>query len=226
MKIGVLQTGHAPDQMRPFLGDYDAMFRQLLAGRGFDFATYDVVDGVFPAGPTACDGWLITGSRHGAYEDHRWIPPLEELIRAIGEAGQPLVGVCFGHQIIAQAFGGRVEKFAGGWVVGRQTYDWQGETLALNAWHQDQVIELPPGAEVLATNDLCAHAALRLGPEILTVQAHPEFDRDVIAGLIDHRGDTVPDAQLAQARAGLDQPVDNARIARQIGDFLRARVPA
>jgi GMP synthase (glutamine-hydrolysing) len=226
MKIGILQTGHAPDQMRPALGDYDAMFRTLLAGRGLDFATYDVVDGVFPSGPAACDGWLITGSRHGAYEAHPWIPSLEDLIRTIGEAGQPLVGVCFGHQIIAQAFGGRVEKFAGGWVVGRQTYDWQGETLALNAWHQDQVVELPPGAEVLAGNDRCAHAALRLGPEILTVQAHPEFDRDVIAGLIEHRGDTVPDAQLAQARAGLDRPVDNARIARQIGDFLRARVPA
>ena len=226
MKIGILQTGHAPDPMRPALGDYDAMFRTLLAGRGFDFATHDVVDGVFPSGPADCDGWLITGSRHGAYEDHPWIPPLEDLIRAIGEAGQPLVGVCFGHQIIAQALGGRVEKFAGGWVVGRQTYDWQGETLALNAWHQDQVVDLPPGAEVLAANDRCAHAALRLGPSILTVQAHPEFDRAVIAGLIDHRGDPVPDAQLAQARAGLGRPVDNARIAQRIGDFFRARVPA
>ena len=226
MKIGILQTGHAPDQLRPALGDYDALFRQLLAGQNFSFATYNVVDDVFPPGPAACDGWLITGSKHGAYEDHAWIPPLEELIRAINDAGRPLVGICFGHQIIAQALGGRVEKFAGGWIVGRQTYDWQGEALPLNAWHQDQVVELPPGAEVLAENDTCAHAALRIGAEILALQAHPEFDHDMIAGLIEHRGDRVPDDRLEAARAGLGRPVANGHVARWIGDFLRDRVPA
>jgi GMP synthase (glutamine-hydrolysing) len=226
MKIGILQTGHAPDQMRPSLGDYADMFKGLLGGQGFDFATYDVVDGVFPSGPAACDGWLITGSRHGAYEDHPWIPPLENLIRANRDARRPLVGICFGHQIIAQALGGRVEKFAGGWAVGRQAYDWQGTVLHLNAWHQDQVVTLPPGAEVLAANAFCAHAALRIGPEILTVQAHPEFGHEVIAGLIEHRGDAVPDDQLAQARAGLDQPLANDDLAGRIGTVLRAHVPA
>ncbi len=114
MLIGILQCGHFPEDLQGESGDYDAMFERLLAGENFDYATYNVVDGDFPEGPEACDGWLITGSRHGAYEDHDWIPPLEDLIRAIRDAGRPLVGVCFGHQIIAQALGGKVVKFDGG----------------------------------------------------------------------------------------------------------------
>ena len=114
MKIGILQTGHSPDNMKDALGDYGDMFVKLLGGHGFDFQIWSVVDGDFPASAVDADGWLITGSKHGAYEDHDWIPPLEQLIRAIREAGRPLVGICFGHQIIAQALGGKVEKFAGG----------------------------------------------------------------------------------------------------------------
>jgi GMP synthase (glutamine-hydrolysing) len=76
MKIGILQTGMAPDALKDDLGDYPDLFARLLADKGFEFETFRVLDGVFPASVTACDGWLITGSRHGAYEDHPWIPPL------------------------------------------------------------------------------------------------------------------------------------------------------
>ena len=111
MKIGILVTGHPPDELREKFGTYDGMFRTLLGGHGFTFETYHVVDSQFPENAESADGWVITGSRHGAYEDHPWIPPLEDLIRAIHDKGQPLIGVCFGHQIIAQALGGKVEKF-------------------------------------------------------------------------------------------------------------------
>ena len=129
MKIGILQTGHAPDALIDDTGDYDEMFRDLLGGHGFTFATFAVVDGQFPDSAKDADGWLITGSRHGAYDDLPWIPPLEDLIRDIHARGLPLIGVCFGHQIIAQALGGKVEKFKGGWAIGRTTYDQGGQTL-------------------------------------------------------------------------------------------------
>lgn len=208
MKIGILQTGHAPDELLATEGDYDAMFRSLLAGEGFEFQTFNVVDGVFPDGPEAADAWLITGSKHGAYEDHAWIPPLEELIRAISATSKPLIGVCFGHQIIAQALGGTVEKFAGGWAVGRQTYDMDGKKLAVNAWHQDQVVALPPKTKVLAGNAHCENAVLMIGETILTIQPHPEFGAGVIAGLIAHRGGAVPPEHLDQAKAALDSQTD------------------
>ena len=216
MILGILQTGHVPDEVKTRHGDYTALYGAMFPGRGYTLKTFSVVDGAFPDGPGDADAWLVTGSRHGAYEDHDWIPPLEDLIRAIHAGGRPLVGICFGHQIVAQALGGRVEKFSGGWSTGRTLYDFEGVPLALNAWHQDQVIRPPEGAETIASGRRCAHAALRIGPHTLTVQAHPEFDARAIRGLIEHRSGSVPAERLAQAEAGLALPVDNARIA-QIG---------
>ena len=222
MLIGILQTGHFPDRLQSAAGDYDAMFARLLDGHGFDFRVWSVVDGVFPDGPDVADGWIITGSRHGAYEDHPWIPPLEALIRDIRDAGHPLVGICFGHQIVAQALGGEVVKSDRGWQVGRTEYDWDGETVVLPAWHQDQVTRLPEGAEVLASHPDCPNAALLIGPSILTIQAHPEFGRDAIAGLLAERAPgVVPDDRIARATDTLDAPHDRDRVADRIAAFLK-----
>ena len=151
MKLGLLQTGHLPDEMLETTGDYSALFTRLLDGHGFQFHTWNVVDNELPDSPQEADAWLITGSKHGVYEDHAWISPLEKLIRQIVAAGLPLVGICFGHQIVAQALGGKVEKFQGGWAIGRHSYDLDGTQLHLNAWHQDQVVTRPEGARVLAS---------------------------------------------------------------------------
>lgn len=222
MKIGILQTGHAPDAVQADAGDYPSMFARILDGHGFDFTTYDVTAMQFPASATECDGWIITGSRHGAYEDHPWIAPLEKLIRDIHAAHRPMVGICFGHQIIAQALGGTVEKFKGGWSAGRVDYRFEGgETLAMNAWHQDQVTHLPAGARVIASSDFCANAALIYDDDILTIQPHPEFDSTTIGHLIDIRGKALPPDVLDRARAGLDRPTDAARFAARMAHFLK-----
>lgn len=222
MKIGILQTGHFPEDLQPELGDYEDMFQSLLGDHGFDFEVYNVVDQQFPASAEAADGWLITGSKHGAYEDHDWIAPLEDLIREIATIRRPLVGVCFGHQIIAQALGGKVEKFAGGWAVGRQSYDFGGVEMAFNAWHQDQVTQRPEGALVLASNAFCENAALLYGDQILTIQPHPEFDAAVIGGLINTRGKgVVPAALLDQAVDNLHLPTQNQTFGDQMADFFR-----
>ena len=225
MKLGILQAGHSADELRDVLGDYADLFKSMLGDFGFDFAVYDVVDNHFPSSPNDAAAWLITGSKHGAYEDHNWIPPLEDLIREIDQLKLPLVGICFGHQIIAQALGGKVEKFSGGWAVGHTEYTFKGHPVSLNAWHQDQVVQLPQGAKVLGSNAHCQNAMISYGDHIFTVQAHPEFSAAVVDGLATYRSATVPPELVERARSKMDQPLSNALLAKEIASVLKRKEP-
>ena len=226
MKIGILQSGHSPDALIEKTGDYGDLFTAMLADDDLSFEVFSVVDGIFPFGPEAAEGWLITGSRYGAYENHDWIPPLEDLIRAIHARALPLIGVCFGHQIIAQSLGGTVEKFKDGWAVGRTEYDMDGQKLAVNAWHQDQVTRRPDGARVLARNEFCENAVLAYGDDIWTIQPHPEMSPEFVNGLIRFRGrGLVPDALLDAAQARNDLPNSNADIATMMIEFFKKERP-
>lgn len=223
MKIGILQTGHSPEGLVADFGDYGEMFKNLLGGFDFDFQVYSVVDNEFPADIHQADGWLITGSRFGAYEDHAWIPPLEDFLRAAYAANVPIVGICFGHQILAQALGGKVEKFQGGWSVGATDYQLKdGADITLNAWHQDQVTKRPADATVLASSPFCENAILAYGNKALSIQAHPEYGGGFIGGLIAKRGRGVVDDDLLNAaQSKLDTPLSNSWMAERMAEFFK-----
>lgn len=223
MKIGILQCGHAMPEVAERHGEYPDMFVRLLDGNDFEFETYKVVDLEFPKSVNDADGWLLTGSRHGAYEDLPFIRPLEGFIRAAYAAHVPMVGICFGHQIIAQALGGKVTKYPQGWAIGRSEYDF-GDLghIALNAWHQDQVVALPKDAKVIARNKFCDNAALIYGDRIFSVQAHPEFNNEVIRDFVRlRRGQPgFPEDLMERAQKQLEEPIDDHVLARQIADFF------
>jgi GMP synthase-like glutamine amidotransferase len=223
MKIGILQTGHTPDGLIADFGDYGDMYQVFLDGYGFTFQVWSVVDGVFPKDIHEADGWILTGSRHGAYEDHDWIPPLEAFLRAAYSAHVPIVGICFGHQILAKALGGKVEKFAGGWSVGPTTYHEKGaDDLVLNAWHQDQVTERPADATVLASSAFCENAVLAYGDRALTIQPHPEYGPEFLSGLIEFRGrGVVDDTLLDDAKARLTTSNSNRSMADRVAEFFK-----
>ncbi len=224
MKIGILQTGMAPPEMVERHGEYPDMFERFLGAHGFDFKTYNVLTHDIPSNPQDTDGWLITGSKHGVYEDHPWIAPLEDLVRRIYTAKIPLLGVCFGHQIIAQALGGTVVKFNGGWSVGHTEYTLNGhkDPVMLNAWHQDQVIDLPKDARVIGSSDFCKYAALAYGDKVLTVQPHPEFNDNFVADLIKYRAPgVVPDDLQKDAINNMGRPTQNEMIADMFANILK-----
>ena len=223
MLIGILQCGHWVNHEVPPHRDYFDLYSDMLAGRGLTFRKWSPVDMDFPASVHDAEGWLISGSRHGAYEDHPWIPPLEEFIRDAYREKVPMVGVCFGHQIMAQALGGTVVKHPGGWSLGNVDYDFDTGSMALNAFHQDQVVTPPPNARTIASSDFCEHAAFAYdGGPFLSVQPHPEFGRDELETLIDARRNIInaPDRfQWAEDR--LDLPLANDAIADRIAAFFK-----
>jgi len=226
MKIGILQTGHSAAPLIPQFGDYDAMFRRLLGGANTSFETWSVVDGAFPTSAGDADAWLLTGSRCGVYDGDAWIDRLETFVRNADAAHRPLVGICFGHQLIAQAFGGLVRKFDGGWNVGLKSYDFDGfdKPVKLHAWHQDQIIEPPAGARIIATAATCRYAAMRLGDTILTIQAHPEFGADYVRELATIRAEVVGTENAKSAAESLDSGSADD-FAPFILDFLHSALP-
>ena len=226
MKIGLLETGEPPETLQPEFGRYGGMFQDLL-GPGHDYATYDVQAGNLPDDPTECDAYIITGSAAGVYDDLPWIAPLKAFL--VEAKDQPLVGVCFGHQIMAEAFGGRVLKSDKGWGVGLHAYDvaapqaWMDfDRAAVPASHQDQVVEVPPGARVVAGSDFTPAGILVYDDRpAISMQFHPEFDPAYATALIEaRRGSRYTDAQADAAIASLRQPNDRARVAGWIESFL------
>ncbi len=234
-RLGILQAGRIPEELTDQFSDYDQMFVEFLGPENFSYRHYAVLDDQFPQSASEADSWLITGSRHAAYEQHSWIAPLEQLIRDIYELGLPMVGICFGHQIIATALGGTVEKFDKGWCAGYHQYQLDesvfgtstetGQTPLL-AFHQDQVIEPPSEAVTIGRSSFCRHAALLYDKRILTLQPHPEFSQDFVDGLLRTRGSVLPPDVHKNARENLHKPVDQLSVAQTLRQFLQQGDPA
>lgn len=223
MKIGILQTGMVREELAGKYGEHPDMFKTLLDGHDFEFETFPVVKNIFPNSIDLCQGWLLTGSKHGAYEDHPWIPPLEDLIREIYAANIPMVGICFGHQIMAQALGGKVIQYHGQWGLGSQVYTHpDGSTSTLLAMHQDQVVEKPPEAEIIASNDFCKMAALAYKNRALSFQPHPEFTNEYMSELTQNlSGVTIPEEQAKAAMENMHLANDAHAYAQRIAQFFK-----
>lgn len=197
MNIGILQCDEVEEELRPVFGHYPTMFTTLLKlNPDLEFKVYNVERGELPKTLVECDAYLITGSRHGVNDELPWIAELEHFVRAVHASKIKLIGICFGHQIVAKALGGKVIKSPKGWGVGTsvntilQKKSWMNpsyDRMHLLVSHQDQVVELPENAEVLASNHHCPFYMLQIENHLVTVQGHPEFSKDYSKALIEKR---------------------------------------
>ncbi|HYC67504.1 glutamine amidotransferase-related protein [Brevundimonas sp.] len=228
-RIAILETGAPPPALAQRHGDYPAMFRALL-GDGYVCQAFDSRAGDWPE-PAAFDAAIITGSSAGVYEPHPWIADLLDWIgEAKGRTG--LIGVCFGHQAMAQALGGRVEKSERGWGVGLHRYDvvsaepWMVPplgTVAIPVSHQDQVVEQPPGTRVTLTSAFTPFAGLAWDDDAISLQGHPEFTPAYAAELTGGRRERIGPALVDEALDSLTRPDDRETVGEWLRRFIASR---
>ncbi|AUG54810.1 glutamine amidotransferase-related protein [Thalassospira marina] len=234
MKIGIFETGFVPEEMQDEFKSYPAMFEKMLGSvdPSLEFQSWSVLIDQFPASIHDADAWIITGSKHGVYENLPWMIRLQAMLRDIVAAGIPVFGVCFGHQILAAAMGGTVVKSDKGWGIGVHEYDvakdapkWVENAPAamkLNAFHQDQVVKLPETASVWASSDFCPYAGLNYGDKAASIQPHPEFSRAYENALLQsRRGELIEEDLAVIAEKSLDNPVDGGSFAHWLLAFLK-----
>jgi len=232
MKLTIIQAGEVPPTLRAAFGSYPRMYMRMFddAGFGFDYDTVAIYDGAAFPDPGGVDAIVITGSSAGVYEDHAWLAPLRSFIRAAYAANTPMLGVCFGHQIMADALGGEVRKSEKGWGLGRHTYGVAARPgflatdltqLSIACSHQDQVIAPPPEAEVFLASDFTPNAGLAYrNGRAISLQPHPEFLDDYTLALAELRRGRAPDAVVDRAVASLSTPSHSKDMAIWLGNFL------
>jgi GMP synthase (glutamine-hydrolysing) len=236
--VGIIETGRPSQKITAQHGDFADMVIQYLADqRQLRFSVFSVLNGK-PLPPVdACQSWVLTGSSHAVYDKLSWIIPFENFLRTAAERLVPVLGICFGHQLMAQAYGGKVEKASRGRGIGMHRYTLTqpgkrllGNAAAFNlaAAHQDQIVVLPEGATRLASSPFCPNAALAYGNHGLSFQGHPEFTPKIERAIIEgwQKRDPAPRAIYRAAMETLDRmPPDARRLAPALGRFLAGGGP-
>ncbi len=231
MTIGLLECDHVRDEFKYIAGDYRDMYQALLQPLVSDwtFVFFDVINGQLPDSINDCDAYICTGSRFSVYDNELWVAQLKDFVRALYQHQKPFVGLCFGHQLLGESLGGKVEKSANGWCVGVHQFDiqvfedWQMpqiQAVNLLMMCQDQIITLPPDGIVLATADHCPVAMLKVGQTMLGIQAHPDFEKPYEQALIENRVERIGKEKAQKALKSLSEPIDNKVVGQWIINFL------
>lgn len=231
MHIAILNTQTDTSAFSQLYPDDGRKFAALISAVRPDwrYDVFAVKEDVFPADIAVYDGVLITGSIASVHDDKVWITRLQALVREIVAQDIPLYGACFGHQIIAAALGGKIEKNPKGWSFGVvdveavETPSWMEpacQTSHLYSAHIEQVAVLPAGARVIASQAMTPIAGFAIGDNVATTQYHPEIDREFFAGLIAEFGDEFPPEVTQQAKNELDRPTDSQIYAEWMARFF------
>lgn len=228
MKLAILDADTLYDTLQARYVSYGDMFRHLLMSDDWEISIYRVIDNQYPENPALYDAFLITGSKYDSFADEPWVVTLRQYVRTLYHGGRILVGVCFGHQLLAHALGGRAGRSDAGWGLGIMRYQLEDhppfvderQSVELIASHQDQVLALPDDAQRLLSNDFCPNAGFYIPGKLLAIQAHPEFSVEYALALLDLRADQLPPALVERARASLSASHDGLLVGKWIREFV------
>jgi GMP synthase-like glutamine amidotransferase len=230
LKIAILDNDNLDPAVVDTYTSYGAMTEKMFAAAGvpWRFERFNTTRGEYPDSFDAYDAVLLTGSKADSFSDEPWVRTLRERVGELLAQRKKLLGICFGHQLIAYCLGADVGRAPQGWGMGRMDYDWVGSTplkagattLSLLASHQDQVRTLPAGATLLARSEFCPIAAYAVGDQVLCLQPHPEFVEDYSAWILSKRPESVSADRRAAVRAGMALPHDGLDVARFMQAFV------
>lgn len=232
-RLGVLQCDEVRPELKGIFGDYDQMIISAMktAEPAIECTTYRVFEGEFPDSVRVCDGWITTGSRHSVNDPTDWTNRLAVFVQRLFEYDRPLVGICYGMQMMAKALGGTVTSAANGWNIGITTSKiharevWMGKnvgaTVNLLVSHKEQVTKLPMKARCIAGSESCPNAIIGLGSSMIGFQGHPEFTPEYARALIELRRGVIPAQRIDAGLASLDVALDSGHVFRSIVDFFR-----
>lgn len=230
--IGILNAYYFESSPSKSRGTYYKLITEFVENIfvGEDVRVYDIATGEWPLSLDECRVWIITGSAKGAYEADDWIIQLKKFIVQLDMHEKKLLGICFGHQVIAEALGGRVLKSEKGWGLGVKDFKiinsepWMQpfkNKISLLFTHQDQVVELPQKAKLIASSEFCPNQMYQIGNHILTVQGHPEFSVEYTQYKIDSHRKIVSEDVYQSAMISFGNVCDSALIKEWFRKFSR-----
>jgi GMP synthase-like glutamine amidotransferase len=227
-RIGLLLVGHIDAGSLHIGGDYPELYADLLQPHDIEITTYRCDEGQLPESLSEQDGYICSPSRLSVYDDHQWLRDVEQLLRDMVATETPYVGICFGHQLMAQALGATVQKADVGWGIGAKHYEvveaqpWMDSTndIILAASHQDQVMQLPDGARLMARAPYCPVGGMLIGERAWTLQVHPEFSPALADSLLATRLALFGEDAAEAARVTLKEPLQQNRIAGWMSRFF------